>query len=375
MKQRILFVIHYLELGGAERALLGLLQSLDYERYDVDLFVYSHRGELMDFIPSKVNLLPEIGSYAAIEEPVGVALMKGHIGVVAARLLAKAKYRAYVRKRHPREISAVFQYVADCVTPLLPSLKKYGEYDVAVSFLTPHNIVRDKVNARRKVAWIHTDYSTIDVEVSRELPVWSSYDRIHAVSETVRTGFLKRFPTLADKTDVFENVVSEELVRQQSSEGLEAALQEMATDGIKLLSVGRFTYAKNYDNVPFICRRLVQNGYKFKWFLIGFGGDEDLIRRNIQKAGMQDVCIILGKKANPYPYMAACDIYVQPSRFEGKAVTVQEAQILGKPVVVADYPTARSQVKDGIDGHIVPQDNEGLAKGLAKIIREVSEKS
>jgi glycosyltransferase involved in cell wall biosynthesis len=127
--------------------------------------------------------------------------------------------------------------------------------------------------------------------------------------------------------------------------------------------------------VPFICRRLVQNGYKFKWFLIGFGGDEDLIRRNIQKVGMQDVCIILGKKANPYPYMAACDIYVQPSRFEGKAVTVQEAQILGKPVVVADYPTARSQVKDGIDGHIVPQDNEGLAKGLAKIIREVSEKS
>jgi glycosyltransferase involved in cell wall biosynthesis len=79
--------------------------------------------------------------------------------------------------------------------------------------------------------------------------------------------------------------------------------------------------------------------------------------------------IILGKKTNPYPYIKQCDIYVQPSRYEGKSVTVREAQILCKPVVVTNYTTAPSQVKDGIDGVIVPTDNEGCADGIVRFIK------
>ena len=136
----------------------------------------------------------------------------------------------------------------------------------------------------------------------------------------------------------------------------------------RLLSVGRFSEAKNYDNVPDICKRMVDQGIDVKWFLIGYGGDEALIRRCIKEAGMEDHVIILGKKSNPYPYIKACDIYVQPSRYEGKSVTVREAQMLCKPVVVTNYPTASSQIKDGVDGVIVPMDNEGCAKGLARVI-------
>ena len=84
---------------------------------------------------------------------------------------------------------------------------------------------------------------------------------------------------------------------------------------------------------------------------------------------MQDYCIILGKKENPYPYMAACDVYVQPSRFEGKAVTVREAQILCKPVVIANYKTASSQVQDGIDGIIFPQSNEEMADAIVTFLQ------
>lgn len=136
----------------------------------------------------------------------------------------------------------------------------------------------------------------------------------------------------------------------------------------RLLSVGRFSEAKNYDNVPDICRRMVESGVDVKWFLIGYGGDEALIRQRIKEAGMANHVIILGKKSNPYPYIKACDIYVQPSRYEGKSVTVREAQMLCKPVVVTNYPTASSQIKDGLDGVIVPMDNEGCAKGLARVI-------
>ena len=386
--KRIFIAIHYLEIGGAERSLIGLLNALDYTKYKVDLFVHAHRGEFMSLIPKQVNLLPEIGSYAAIEKPMVEALKEGHVGVVGARLLAKLQYKAYKNKHHPKEGSAVFQYVADCVTPVLPSLKKYGEYDLAISFLTPHNIVRDKVVAKKKLAWIHTDYSTIDVDVAKELPVWASYDRIFAVSEGVKETFVMTFPSLSNKVDVFENILSETFIREQSEKGIEQARLEFRVPSLgenilnsqlstlNLLSVGRFTSAKNFDNVPDICKRInsqfsiLNSQYRIRWFLIGYGGDEVLIRKRIEQAGMQDYCIILGKKDNPYPYMAACDVYVQPSRFEGKAVTVREAQILCKPVVIANYKTANSQVKDGIDGIIVPQSNEEMADSIVAFLQD-----
>ncbi len=143
---------------------------------------------------------------------------------------------------------------------------------------------------------------------------------------------------------------------------------------MNLLSVGRFSAAKNYDNVPDITKRLLSalgaDYTDIKWYIIGYGADEGLIRQKIAEAGMEGHVILLGKKDNPYPYIKACDIYVQPSRYEGKSVTVREAQMLGKPVVVTAYPTAASQVRDGVDGRIVPLDNEGCAAGLAEFIAD-----
>jgi len=141
----------------------------------------------------------------------------------------------------------------------------------------------------------------------------------------------------------------------------------------KLLSIGRFSYPKNFDNLPDICRRLVNEHGEvdLKWFIIGFG-DEEPIRRAIAESGMEEHVILLGKKENPYPYIKACDIYVQPSRYEGKSVTVREAQMLCKPVVVTNYPTASSQIQDGIDGVIVPMDNAGCAQGIANVIADIA---
>jgi glycosyltransferase involved in cell wall biosynthesis len=142
-------------------------------------------------------------------------------------------------------------------------------------------------------------------------------------------------------------------------------------DMIKLLSIGRFSYPKNFDNLPDICSRLVNEHGEvdLKWYIVGFG-DEEPIRRAIAESGMEEHVILLGKKENPYPYIKACDIYVQPSRYEGKSVTVREAQMLCKPVVVTNYPTASSQIQDGIDGVIVPMDNDGCAKGIANVIAD-----
>lgn len=366
IKKRIFISMHYLELGGAEAALIGMLQAMDYDRYDVDLFLHSHQGEMMRFVPKEVNLLPEIQEYAMIEKPMTEALRTGCFRVVLARLKAKWQFRRYLKCKVLQYSAAVFQYVGNAVTPVLPSLEYLGEYDLAISFLNPHNFVRDKVKAKKKICWIHTDYTRIDVNVELELPVWASFDHVISISPDVTRAFLQVFPSLKDKIVEMENILSTEFVRRRAEEFDASA--ELAGDGVKILSVGRFCEAKNYDNVPDICRRIREKGINLYWFLIGYG-DDSLIRQRIQEAGMEEYVIILGKRSNPYPYIKACDIYAQPSRYEGKSVTVREAQILCKPVVVTNYPTAKSQIKHGIDGVIVPMDNENCANGMADFVQ------
>ena len=107
-----------------------------------------------------------------------------------------------------------------------------------------------------------------------------------------------------------------------------------------------------------------------KWYIIGFGTDENLIKEKIKEFNMQDNIILLGKKENPYPYIKGCDIYVQPSRYEGKSVAVREAQILNKPVVITNFETSKSQLIDVFDGIIVPMDNEGCAEGIYNLIKD-----
>lgn len=372
MKKRIFISMHYMELGGAEMSLIGLLQALDYSKYSVDLFVHSHQGELMQFIPHEVNLLPEIKEYSMIERPMTEALMAGCYRVVFERLKARWLFRKYLKRKGITESAALFQYIGNSVTSVLPSLEYLGMYDLAISFLSPHNVVRDKVRAEKKICWIHTDYTRIDVNAELELPVWDSYDHVISISSDVTKNFLKIFPSLKDKVVVMENILSSEFVRKRAEE-YNVDLDENKKV-INLLSVGRFTDAKNYDNVPDICRRINallsdQNSqFSVRWYIIGYGGSDELIWQRIHEAEMEEFVIILGKRSNPYPYMKACDIYAQPSRYEGKSVTVREAQMLCKPVVVTNYPTAKSQVKSGVDGVIVPMDNEGCARGIADFI-------
>lgn len=366
---RIFIAMHYMKIGGAETALVGLLNALDPARVDVDLFLYDHRGEMMQFIPEWVNLLPQIPKYSVLERPIVELVKRGFWGIAAARLWAKClSQKAYKRSGSKLENNGGLDKMSKCTTPLLPKINPSVTYDLAISFLTPHRIVAEKVKAKKKIAWIHTDYTRVWVDAEEELKVWQKYDYVASISGDVTNTFLQVFPSLAPKIVEIENILSPKFVRKRAE--LEDTDKEFRqTDKISLLSIGRYSEQKNYDNVPDICKRLIgKTKLNIKWYIIGYGGDEALIRQKIKEAGMEEHVILLGKRINPYPYIKACDIYVQPSRYEGKSVTVREAQMLCKPVVVTNYPTAPSQIRSGIDGVIVPMDNEGCAHGLAEVI-------
>ena len=370
MKPRILILMHYMELGGAESALLGLLQSVDPNRADVDVFIYDHRGELMKYIPTdKINLLPEMAAYKMIERPFMECVKSGHIGVALGRWLAK---KTVDKSPVPagKDNIRIFTRVADWVEHFVPMIQPAVEYDLAISFLMPHNYVVKKVRAKKKLGWIHTDYSTVHVDVKRELPVWSKLDYIASISEEVGKKFVETFPTLKDKIIPIENILSSTFIRQRAEE--ETVFLDDNPSTVKLLTIGRFSPPKKMEEIPLICRKIVDEGVDIKWYIIGYGSAEieQEVQENAKQEGVSDRVMLLGKKENPYPYIRACDVYVQPSRYEGKSITVREAQILCKPVIVTNYPTASSQIQSGLDGVIVPLEVDACAREMADFIRD-----
>lgn len=366
--KKILIVASDMEIGGAERALLGLLNSIDTNLYAVDLFLLRHRGPFMDLIPPQINLLPENKYYSDLGVPIDEVIRKKHFLMVAARSIGKWKAKRFiVRNKIQGANSLEIHYSFRFTKMILPAISK-EKYDLAIGFTVPYYIVSEKVKAQHTAVWIHTDYSKLAGDTAEELKVWSAYEHIVSVSHDVTKAFLSKFPSLVDRIVEIENIVSPEVIKQQAK--VEDVHTEMSHEqgAVRLLSVGRFTSAKNFDNVPDICKRILKMGFAIKWYIIGFGSEESLIKRKIIESGMQNNVILLGKKDNPYPYIAECDIYIQPSRFEGKAVTVREAQILNKPVIITNYPTAKSQLQDRVDGIIVPLDNEGCAKGICDVL-------
>ena len=366
-KKQIFIMSHALELGGAERSLIGLLDAIDTQKYDVDLFLMRHEGELLEAIPDKINLMPQIPAYTVLARPMKDTLAEGHLLLTFARVLGKFAAEKYAKKYQYTDSGVALEYSHKYTCPLMPRINPDIEYDATISFLTPHYFVAEKVKAKKKIAWIHTDYSKVQIDKNSELKMWERYDHIISISEAVTTGFLNVFPELKEKIVLIENILPKKLIEVQKEEF--SVENEMPKKGIRLLSIGRYCKQKNFDNVPEICSMILEQGLDIYWYIIGFGPDEQLIKEKIYQFKMEDRVILLGKKENPYPYIKACDLYIQPSRYEGKSVTVREAQDLHKPVIITNYPTAKTQLEDGFDGIIVPQENKKCANKISEILR------
>lgn len=366
MKKKVLILMPSMFIGGAERSLIGLLEAFDYEKYEVDLFLYRHEGEFLKYIPKEVNLLSEVAKYTTFDRPIKDILKSKLFGFGLARLISKLDLFFYcILHREEKDVWKSMQYISKYITPLLPNIQEH--YNLAINFLGIHDVLNKKVNADTKLGWIHTDYLKLFPNKKMDRNSINPLDRIVFVSEDCKESFIKVYPEFKNKAMVMENILSKNFIEKQSQE-LIVDISNKNNNEKYICSVGRFSKQKNFENIPFICKNLIKENHDIRWFIIGYGSDEELINNNIIEAGMSKYIKVLGKKENPYPYIKLCDIYIQPSRYEGKAVTVREAQILEKPVIITNFATSSSQLYDGIDGVIVPLDNKACADGISKVI-------
>ena len=364
--KKVLVASFDMEVGGVERSLISMLHNFDY-KYDVDLMLYSHTGDFMDLLPKSPNLLPEDKIYKTFRMPIAQIAKQGNIPMAISRVYSILESKLISKiKGLDESVYAQMQYMWKNSLYFLPKYKK--KYDVAISYLWPHYFVAQKVDAKVKIAWIHTDYSKLETDIEVDLKMWDKFDHIVAVSEECKNAFLKKYGKLKDKVIVIENITSPKFIETMAKEKVENPMND--DNCFKIVSVARLSYAKGIDNAVRALKLLVDKGYdNIKWYIVGYGGDEEIIKNLIKENKLEDKFILLGKQINPYPYMKSADLYVQPSRYEGKAVTVCEAQILSKPVLITNYTTAKSQIKDGFDGCITELSVEGIANGIEMLYK------
>lgn len=293
MRKRILIWMSSMYLGGVERSLIGLLQTLDYSKIEVDLFLNRHEGELMDEIPAEVHILPQDEHYACLAAPLGTVFKKGHLFIGISRVIGKMA--ANLVNPNAKDAGISGDYSHKYTKWVMPGIQRDIKYDLAISFVFPHYFVAEKIRAKQKIAWIHTDYTHVQVDVRSQLKMWEKYDRIISISESVTNSFLKIFPTLKDKIYLIENILPEKSIIKKAK-AFDAQAEINQNDVKCILSIGRFSYAKNFDNIPNICKMIVSYGIKIRWYIIGYGNDEELIQKKIHENNMQNYVFLIGKR-------------------------------------------------------------------------------
>ncbi|MDO4465984.1 MAG: glycosyltransferase [Bacillota bacterium] len=359
MKKKVLFVIPTLRMGGAEKSLVSLLKSLDSDKYEVDLFLFEKGGILQKDVPSWVHILEEDRKTRAMILELRTyfkdLLKSCHFGAALARLSITVLPK--LTKKKVFSWNRIKKYIAP--------LEK--EYDVAIGYLegVTDFFVMDKVIAKKKIGWIHIDFTEHNV-FPEEIEYYQKFDYLATISQICLDAFLKKIPQVKDKMCVIENITLAEDVIQKS---LEDVTDNWDENRVHLVSVGRLEYQKGMDIGAQSAKVLKEKGIPFCWHVYGQGSMKEEIEQYIQANHLEDCFILEGLRSNPYPYMKKADILVQPSRWEGKSIVLDEAKILGKAIVVTDYPSVNDQIQDGITGKIVAIDPVLIADGIECLIQ------
>ena len=351
MKRRVLFVVHQLNLGGVQKALISALNALDYSKNEVTLYVRKNRTDLLPQVNRNVStIIINQDTTKYYRKP--YALWLQLLLKINNSQKTKQKLDDYIvssQMKYEKE-----HYFSDDV-----------EYDLAISYIQSYTakFVDENVKAKRKVMFYHG--STDEFHDVNEKAM-QHFERIYCVSKGAQKAVQGFYPQFAEKIECLENYVDAESVRHKANE----FIPDYPNDKLILCSCGRITSVKGYDLAVGAAEILMQGGLEFNWYFVGDGVDRPKIELLISEKQLDDYIVITGLQGNPYPYIKNCDIYVQPSYEEAHPLSIIEAQILGKPIVSTATVGGQSIINDGENGVIAEINAESIAQKINLVYQD-----
>lgn len=360
----ILIIYPSMMKGGSTTSLLSILRLLDPNEYNVDILFFNELGPLHDELPTYVNVLPFACKYDSRKK------------IRYRKLLSLRSNLTYLRGKLASAKSGQAitgqQLIQHDTVRLCRKVEK--KYDIAISFLELWSMyyLVDNVKAKKKIAWIHFDYVAAKFRGKYDRKAFSNIDNIVFVSDECLKKFQQAVPQFASKAICIENILISDTIRAKAMQSVDFEIEK---DRLNLVTTCRISfYHKGIDRALNALIRLKSQGALngIRWYIIGDGQDFDQLSLIIEKEALQDVVIPLGYKANPFPYMAKCDVFFLPSRFEGKPMAVTEAMMLGLVPVVTNYASAEGQVENNVDGLILDNTDEAVYYGIKEMINNPS---
>lgn len=371
-KQKLLFIGIIMNSGGTEKSFLSFVNCLDFDKYDVDLILAKKQGLFMPLIDKRVNVkfMPEFGELFLLSGKNAISnLFNTFIKKNPLTAFQIAPYFIKLILSPKQKVKTAIELFIKMMGKIAPVTE---EYDAAVAYWGDRTMfyMIDKVpNAKKKINWMHFEYSESLIDDEIYLKYFKKCDKIVNVSTAVDDSLKAKFPEIADKCLVIENIQSPEFIRKLALE--QDSFKDMNHfKGLRILTIGRIANQKGLDMIPEILAKLKRDKYNLRWYILG-EGDETIKEQVVNlalKLGVAEMLIFLGTAVNPYPFMRDCDIYVQPSRFEGKPITVEEAKIMRCPIVCANYLSAREQLADGKFGRVAEMNPESLYQNIKELI-------
>ena len=363
MKRRVLFIVGTLQSGGVSKSMVNLLNAWDKEKYDTFLLLCCKEGDVFSkYIPNNVHIIYNpivehiMGGYTSAKW----LLRHRHI-ILCFGVLLRLFLSRISRSLAGELIAKMMPIVSDEYYDLIVD---YGGQQLLYYMV-------NKMQAGRKVTFFHNDYSKWPFYYKADKKYYPQVDHIFSISQTCVDALKKYFPDCANKISIMENISSVDLIREQA----ESCLDDLKTNingykqetDIILCTVAHICRRTGSDFTIEAAEYLRSKKIKFKWFLVGKILESDLIDL-IKRKKLDSYFIFAGIQSNPYPYMNIADIYVQPSRFEGKSISLDEAKILCKPIIVTNFSTVHDQFENKINASICKMDGKAIGDAIIELI-------
>lgn len=347
---KFLIYIPQLIFGGAEKVLVNFAN---------DLVSRGHQAEVLELY-EKGRLKPQFDERVTFDAICSKAYTEKYYASLAQvckkpLLIGKLIFSKLVGYRRFAEKLAARRYAA-------------REFDAAINYLEIESpeFLLEHVKAKKYIQWIHIDVENLEnpAEHDHHLPAWEKMDSVVCVSQVAVDSFVKRYPTLGDKTHLIYNFFDESAIKKQAEEPCDLP-------GLKpsLLSVGRMTEQKKYLRFLDVLARLRDEGYEFSWHVLGEGAQRKEIEEKIRLLHLENRVYLHGLTDNPYKYMANCDLFVLPSGWEGFPTVTVEAKVLNCPVLATDVAGIQEQMLHGKTGWVVDNTEGAIYEGLKYLLQ------
>lgn len=339
--RKVVFAITSLTIGGAERVLVDIAKEMQ-DIYDITIYTIYGNGTLeKELIGSNVSL----------------------------KSLFKKEQSEYGKFR--QKFNILF---FNLFKNIIYTIQIKDIYDIEIAFLEgPVTRMFANPSFAKKIAWLHSDISNFyetnnyrTIKIIQDKINYSKYDNIIFVSNELKESFEKFFPDNTSKKQVIYNYIDENRIKQKAQSYV---AYEITEEEKSLVTVARLVEQKALFRFLNVHKRLLDDGILHRVYIVGDGPLKEKLTQKARDMGLKATFRILGSRINPYPYIKKGDYFCLLSYSEGYGIVLDEAKILGKPIILTDS-AAREAAQNYSNSYILDNNEEAIYKGLKKILTQ-----